>query len=87
MYLEVTFRKGKPQAAYMYLPRKPVDTSCRTVKHESGLLVDFAEDGRPIGIEISSPGKFSIKTLNETLEFAKLPPAQEEDLAPLLGSR
>ena len=86
MYLEVTFRKGKPQAAYMYLPRKTGDTSCRTVKHDSGLLIDFAEDGRPIGIEIPSPGKFSIETLNETLKSAKQPPVREEDLAPLLGS-
>ena len=86
MYLEVTFRKGKPLAAYLYLPRQAGDSSSRTVKHESGLLIDFAEDGRPIGIEIPTPRKFSIDALNEALASARQPPAREEDLAPLLGA-
>ena len=45
---------------------------------------DFAEDGRPIGIEIPSPRRLSIGALNEALSFAQQPPVQEEDVAPLL---
>jgi hypothetical protein len=44
-YLEVTYRKGKPLAAYWYLPRKPGDFAARTVPSGSGLNLDFAEDG------------------------------------------
>ena len=86
MYLGITYRKGKPLAAYFYLPRKPGDKSVRTVKHESGLLIDITADERPIGIEIPAPQDFSIKVLNQVLAFAKQPPAREEDLAPLLGA-
>ncbi|MEQ8766417.1 MAG: DUF2283 domain-containing protein [Planctomycetota bacterium] len=55
-YLEVTFRKGKALAAYYYLPRDSKDRSVRTEAVGSGLLVDYSEDDRPIGIEITSPG-------------------------------
>ena len=51
-YLEVTYRHGKPLAAYLYLPRDENAKSVRVVQEQSGLLVDLGEDGRPIGIEI-----------------------------------
>ena len=49
-YLEVTYRRGRPLAAYYYLPRQDGDASVRTERFEGGLLVDFSTDGRPIGI-------------------------------------
>jgi uncharacterized protein YuzE len=53
-YLEVTYREGKPIAAYYYLPRPEEQRSVRTRRVEAGLLIDFAKDGRPIGIEITA---------------------------------
>jgi len=41
--------------AYLYLPRRASDNSVCTVKSEQGMLIDFAADGRPIGIEITNP--------------------------------
>jgi hypothetical protein len=40
-YLEVTFRRGRPLAAYLYLPRQPNDKSYRTKRAEPGLVIDF----------------------------------------------
>ena len=54
-YLEVTFRHGRPLAAYLYLPRSAGDRSRRTVKADGGLIVDYTESGKPIGIEITAP--------------------------------
>jgi hypothetical protein len=54
-YLEVTYRKGKPLAAYLYLPRRTGDVSARVEPRGDGYLVDWAVDGRPIGIEMPSP--------------------------------
>lgn len=48
-YLEVTYRAGKPFAAYFHLPRRPGDGSVRTEKSEPGLPVDYTSDGRAIG--------------------------------------
>ena len=66
-YLEITFRNGKPLAAYLYLPRQGADTSARTVRCEEGLLIDFAADGRAIGIEITVPSKVSLEAVNRAL--------------------
>jgi hypothetical protein len=72
-YLEVTFRHGRPLAAYYYLPRRVGRKSVRTVRLESGLLADLDKQGRPIGIEITSPGKASAAALNRVLLGFGLP--------------
>lgn len=85
-YLEVTYRKGRPLAAYFYLPRLTGDASARTERREGGLLIDYASDGRPIGIEITSPSQFNLTTLNQALLHIGQPPAQPEDVRPLVAA-
>ena len=85
-YLEVTYRHGRPLAAYLYLPRQPKDRSHRTVAVAPGIVVDFHRNGRPIGIEITAPGKISLAGLNKVLRDLGLPPAKRADLAPLLAA-
>jgi hypothetical protein len=82
-YLEVTFRHGRPMAAYIYLPRRPKDKSSRTKRVEPGLVIDFASDGRAIGIEILAPEKLTLAALNRVLRDLGFPPAKRADLAPL----
>jgi hypothetical protein len=45
--LEVTFRLGRPLAAYLHLPRRPVDKSHRTEKAAPGLVIDFNQKRQP----------------------------------------
>lgn len=85
-YLEVTFRNGKPLAAYLYLPRNPGDTSVRTVKQGEGLVIDFAADGRAIGIEITAPSRVSLETLNRALAALNQAPATADELRPLAAA-
>ena len=85
-YLEVTFRNGKPLAAYLYLPRNPEDASVRTERAGDGLLIDFAADGRPIGIEITAPSKLSLETLNRALAAVNQDPATADELGPLAAA-
>jgi len=82
-YLEITYRSGKPLAAYFYLPRSPGDTVARTKEIEPGLLTDFTADGRPIGIEITSPRSLTADGLNRVLAGLGQPPATADDLRPL----
>lgn len=82
-YLEITFRHGQPLAAYVYLPREGNERSVRTEKVAPGLLVDFAADDRPIGMEITAPGKVSAATINSVLADFGLSPLPDADLAPL----
>jgi uncharacterized protein YuzE len=85
-YLEVTYRKGRALAAYYYLPRREGDKSVRTERAEDGLIVDFAADGRAIGIEISSPSHLDLRVLNNVLVRFGQNPVRPEDLAPLIAA-
>lgn len=82
-YLEVTFRHGRPFAAYLYLPRLTGDHSARTEPRETGLLIDRAEDGRAIGIEIVDPRAVTLESLNRVLLELAETPLTEIDVAPL----
>jgi len=82
-YLEVTFRHGRPLAAYLYLPRSPGDRSRRTVKTDGGLIIDYTESGKPIGIEITAPAAVTIGDLNAALKSLNVATLTEEDLVPL----
>ncbi|HYV42140.1 MAG TPA: DUF2283 domain-containing protein [Thermoanaerobaculia bacterium] len=82
-YLEVTFRHGRPLAAYLYLPRQPNDKSYRTERAAPGLVIDFNRNDKPIGIEITAPAKLSTAALNRVLRRLGLPTVARADLAPL----
>jgi uncharacterized protein YuzE len=85
-YLEVTYRHGKPFAAYLYLPRRVGDRSTRVCEVGPELLVDFRRDGKPIGIEMTAPERVSLAKLNKVLRELGLPAAKRADLAPLLAA-
>jgi uncharacterized protein YuzE len=85
-YLEVTFRKGKPMAAYLYLPRDPGEKSQRTEKAGNGILIDYGKTGRPIGIEITAPDHVNLTILNDVLAKLKVHPIEASELAPLLAA-
>jgi len=82
-YLEVTYRHGRPLAAYLFLPRRARDRSARTHRAAPGLVVDFARDGRPIGIEITTPSRVTLTAINRVLRSLGVPTLTRADLAPL----
>jgi len=85
-YLEVTFRHGRPLAAYLYLPRQADEKSSSTKRVEPGLVIDFGPRGNPIGIEITAPNRISLSVINRLLEELGLAPLAKADLAPLLAA-
>ena len=82
-YLEVTYRHGHPLAAYLYLPREPGDKSERTEAVQPGIIVDFTQSGKAIGVEITAPTKVTAATLNSVLNDLGVPLVTGDDLAPL----
>jgi hypothetical protein len=85
-YLEITFRLGKPLAAYLYLPRQADDRSVRVEPHGRGYLVDWTADGRPIGIEMPSPAVVTLTGLNDVLAELRLAPLAPEEVSPLVAA-
>jgi uncharacterized protein YuzE len=82
-YLEITFRKGKPLAAYIYLSRQTGEKAASTKKFTEGLVVDFDKSNNVIGIEITSPTAVGIAEINNVLSQLRLAPISELELAPL----
>jgi hypothetical protein len=85
-YLEVTYRHGRPLAAYYYLPRRPGDKATRTSRGPRGLLVDYARGGRPIGIEITAPSMLSLAVMNRVLRGLGQKPITRMELHPVLAA-
>lgn len=85
-YLEVTYRHGRPLAAYYYLPRRPGDRAYRTSRGPAGLLVDHARGGRAIGIEITAPSVLSLAAMNRVLRELGQRPIKRTELSPLLAA-
>lgn len=82
-YLEVTFRKGRAVAAYVYLPRASGVRAARTVEARPTILVDYAPSGEPIGIELTAPSQTSAVAVNAVLRELGVGPLDDQDLAPL----
>ncbi len=82
-YLEVTFRKGKAFAAYLYLPRASGARVARTLDEGHGVHVDLDENDAPMGIEITAPGAVTAPELNAVLVRHGLSALDDEEWAPL----
>ena len=85
-YLEVTYRHGRPLAAYYYLPRRPGERVYRTSRGPSGLLIDYTRRGHAIGIEITAPSVLSLAAMNRVLRHLGQKPVKRSELSPLLAA-
>jgi uncharacterized protein YuzE len=82
-YLEVTFRKGKPLAAYLYLPRPSRVAVASTRDAGDGMKVDLDAAGHPLGVEITAPSMVSVAALNAVLARFGAHAIDADELAPL----
>jgi len=71
---------------YYYLPRRAKDKSHRTRRVEPGLAIDFARDGRPVGIEIVAPDKLTLAAFNRVLRELGFRLLKRVELAPLIAA-
>lgn len=82
-YLEITYRHGRALAAYYRLGLRTDGPVARSQPAPHGLIVDLDREGRPLGIEISSPAALTLAAFNEALMTLGLPPVGAAELAPL----
>ena len=82
-YLEVTFRRGRAVAAYLYLSRKPGAEVARTSDGGGGIRIDFDGDGTPMGIEITAPLATPAAEIDALLIRLGQAPLDSDDWAPL----
>lgn len=82
--LQVTYRKGKPFSAYLHLSHQTGEKSARTVPSGDGLLVvDYGQNGKAIGVEITAPSAVPLDRLNRVLTDLGETPLSEHDYLPM----
>jgi len=75
VYLEVTYREGRPNEKRH---------KCRRV--EPGMILDINKAGKLIGIELTAPTLVTLEAINGLLKEYGLDPLRQSDLAPLLAA-
>ncbi len=83
IYLEVTYRDGRPYVAYLYLPRKPKEKRHKCRRVEPGMILDINKSGELMGVELTAPTMVTLEAINKVLKEYDLGPLKESDLAPL----
>ncbi len=81
--LQITYRKGKPFAAYIYLSHRREQKRVRTEAITEDLLIDYAQDGTPLGIEIVSPEIVSIDEIQSVFDRLGLSRPEPVELKPI----
>jgi len=81
--LQVTYRKGRPSAAYIYLDRPLGVRSARNAELSPGIVVDFASDDRPLGLEIVDPESVTIADILAVFDRLHVARPDVRELAPL----
>jgi uncharacterized protein YuzE len=82
--LQITYHDGRALAAYLYLSYGVERKSVRTVASADHLLVvDYAETGQPLGVEIVTPQAVTLQRLNQLLVEIGEAPMAEQEYAPL----
>lgn len=83
--LEVTFRKGKPFAAYLRLAGSRAKVA-RTKEAAPSLLVDYDDAGRALGLEILAFDDATVARINEVLVSIGHAALADVELASLRGA-
>lgn len=81
--LVITFRLGKPWAAYYRLLHQGSRHAHESELVEPGLVVDYGRSGAPIGIEITAPAEVSLEQFNDLLARLGQEPVAAKEFAPL----
>lgn len=86
MSIQVTYRRGKPFAAYIHLGRKPGEESVRSEEVAPELIADYGADGRVLGVEVVSPGATTVDEIFEVFDKLDLVRPTADDLSPLVAA-
>jgi len=85
--LQVTYRKGRPFAAYLHLSHATGEKSARTVATPDGLLVvDYNGAGEPVGVEITAPRAVTLERINQLLASLGQPLLADYEFTPVMAA-
>ena len=83
--LQITYRQGRPFAAYIHLAGKGGRGSARSQHMGGEIVVDFDGDDRPVGLEIINPDVTPLDEIFNVFDRLGLERPDEKDLGPLVA--
>jgi uncharacterized protein YuzE len=84
--LQVTYRKGRPFAAYIYLAHRPGAKAVRSEEVLPEIVVDYDSAGRPLGVEVISPEATTVDEIMAVFDRLGVGRPEPIDLAPLVAA-
>jgi len=81
--LQVTYKGGRPLAAYLYFASNGERQVARSEEMGEGFVVDYARDGSPRGIEILSPQDVTVSDVWGLCDRLGIERPSAADLRPL----
>jgi len=84
--VQMTYRDGRPFAAYIGLGRALGESSVRSEELSPEIVVDFSEDGRPLGIEVIDPSSATAEDIYGVFDVLGLRRPSPDALAPLVAA-
>ena len=75
---------GRLLAAHLYLQKRTRTTVAHSRPEPGRIVVDFAADGTPLGLEFVAPSKVSLTAVNKVLQASGQAVASADDLWPIL---
>jgi uncharacterized protein YuzE len=82
-HLKVTYKKGKPFAAYLYLPADSSQKAASTREVRPGFVADFDGEGRVLGLEIVNPAESTREQVLDVLRELHVAEIAADELAPI----
>ena len=84
-FLEVTYRRGKPVAGYLYLGEPSSGAPCETKHVRLDGLVDIDSNGEALGVEFLAPGFVTPEDIQAIVRCLHGVPVPTEDLSPIMA--
>ena len=84
--VQVTYRMGRPFAAYIHLGRRPGERTARSEEISPELIADYSADGRVLGLEVVSPGSTTADEIFAAFDRLGLGRPTAADLGPLVAA-
>lgn len=84
--LQITYRRGRPSAAYIYFDAAKHARVERSEEIAPEIVVDYDSDSNPIGVEIVSPDSTGVDEILRVFDRLGITRPDSSELDPLVAA-
>ena len=84
--LQITYRRGRPFAAYIYLDQASTGRVARSEAVAPEIVVDYDDESNPLGVEIASPEGTTLDEILKVFDRLGIDRPDLSELDPLVAA-